>query len=194
MNGPVQRKSIPKQSRWALAGLAGFYFAVLVLGPAVLPSGFAWAQASFQRITGKTFDGVVPRDFVLETFSIPVEKRNAVLIKTPPGSRLLFALLDTSGYSSQVQQKYIGMIIAEGKVEMCGHQFGTGSYGFGLTKPILPGPGPAEFRFYDQAGIHLASCAATRDDKLQQARPLQVLWSGRAQARLYVGRYWAAFH
>ncbi|HUY15374.1 MAG TPA: hypothetical protein VMX16_17360 [Terriglobia bacterium] len=193
MNTSKQSNGVQKLRRGAPRALIVLSLAMVGLGWAALPSGVVRAQVSFQRITGKTFDGAVPREFVLETFAIPVEKRNAALIKTPQGSRLLFALLDTSGYSSQVQQKYIGMIIAEGKVRICGHWLGTGSYGFGLTKPVPAGPGPAEFKFYDQAGIQLASCPAARDEKLQQPRPLQVQWNGQTEARLYVGRYWAAF-
>lgn len=193
MNASEQSKIVPKPRRCVPRALIILSLAMMGLGWAALPPRYVQAQATFQRITGRTFDGAVPRDFVLETFAIPVEKRNAALVKTPQGSRLLLALLDTSGYSSQVQQKYIGMIIAEGRVEICGHPFGTGSYGFGLTKPIRPGPGPAEFRFYDQVGIQLASCPAARDEKLPQPRPLQVQWSGQTEARLYVGRYWAAF-
>ena len=193
MNEPTRFKAIQRLIRWPLPVSTGVCFAALALGLAVLPSSFGRAQAGFQRITGTAFDGAVPRDFVLEAYSIPVEKRNASLVRTPSGSRVFFALLDTSGYSSQVQQKYIGMLIAEGKVEICGHPFDTGSYGFGLTKPVPAGPGPAEFRFYNQAGLLLASCPATRDEKLKQPRPLQALWSAEITARLYVGRYWVAF-
>jgi hypothetical protein len=157
------------------------------------PAG-SLAQGTFQRITGKAFDGVVPRDFVLETYAIPVEKRNTALIKTPSGSRVLLALLDTSGYSSQVQQKYVGMMITEGQVTICGHAFATGSYGFGIVKASITGSGPAAFNFYDQAGVRVANCPASRDEKLKQPRPLQVVWSGSAQARFYLGRYWAILY
>ncbi|MGH9433713.1 MAG: hypothetical protein ACRD3T_19465 [Terriglobia bacterium] len=194
MKKSLRPESIQRLSRQVLTALTASCLAILALGLSVLPSARLRAQAGFQKITGETFDAATPRDFVLEALAIPVEKRNAVLIKTPAGSRVLFALLDTSGYSSQVQQKYIGMMIAEGKVEICGHPFNTGSYGFGLIKPVPAGSGAAEFRFYDQAGMHLASCPAARDEKLKQPRPLQVLWSGEAAARLYVGRYWAEFH
>ena len=97
---------------------------------AVWPSA-ARAQGAFELVSGQAFDSAVPKDFYLEGNAIPTQKRNAALLKTPAGARVLFALIDTTGYSSQIQQKYEGMIINEGKVTLCGHAIGVGSYGFG---------------------------------------------------------------
>lgn len=144
------------------------------------------AQAGFEVLGSKAFDSGFVKDFYLEGNSIPTEKRNAALIKTPSGTRVELALLDTSGYSSQVQQKYSGMIISEGSIQVCGVKLGVGSYGFGTRLPHPPGSGEAQVYFYDQAGTKVGECSASKDARLKTPKPLQVMISG-GKARLYLG-------
>ncbi len=154
----------------------------------VLP-GHLRAQGAFELVTGKEFDSAVPKDFYLEGNAIPTEKRNAVLLKNPGGGRILLALIDTSGYSSEIRQKYIGMLIAEGRVSICGAEVGVGSYGFGLDKPAGNSSTDATFHLYNQAGEKVTNCSAQRDPELQQPKPLQVIIGSGGLANLYLGRY-----
>src|ERR1035438_1288519 len=89
-----------------------------------------WAQKGFEVVTGKAFDSAMPKDFYLEGNAIPTEKRNAVLVHLPSGARALFSLVETSGYSADIIAKYVGMIITEGDVSICGQKVSVGSYGF----------------------------------------------------------------
>ncbi len=159
------------------------FMSVCVLACAILR-----AQGSFELVTGKAFDQGLPKDFYLEGNAIPTEKRNARLLKTPTGARVLLALLDTTGYSSQVQEKYLGMVIAEGPVSICGQPVRVGSYGFGLKKPLGESNEAAEFFLYNQAGEKVAECSAKKETQLARPKPLEVSTQG-AQARLYLGRY-----
>lgn len=164
--------------------IASLLLSLVVVNPAS-------AQGVFKVEKGEAFNKIIPRDFVLEENSIPVEKRNSALVITPSGARLIAGLLDTSGYSSQVQEKYLGMMIVEGSVEMCGHQIGIGSYGFGLAKAQGGAGGrPSKFFLYNQAGKRVAECAAKWDEKLKSPRPLQVVATGGRTARLNLGRTW----
>jgi len=147
------------------------------------------AQGAFTQLTGKAFESAIPNDFYLEGNRIPVEKRNAVLLKTPGGARLVLGLIDTSGYSSQIKQKYTGMAITEGAVSVCGVSLKVGSYGFGLEKPATTGGEEAKFHLYNQAGESVGECAAKKDGALKQPKPLNVVLSKEAGARLYLGRY-----
>jgi len=156
---------------------------------AVWPSA-ARAQGAFELVSGKAFDSAVPKDFYLEGNAIPTQKRNAALLKTPAGARVLFALIDTTGYSSQIQQKYEGMIINEGKVTLCGHAIGIGSFGFGLTKPAATSAEEAKFFVYNQAGGKVAECALKKDAELKQPVPLQVVVSKGGPTKLYLGKNW----
>lgn len=162
---------------------------MLMLGVMAAIPNIARAQGSFEPVTGKAFDSAMPKDFYLEGNAIPTEKRNAALLKTPAGERLLFGLLDTTGYSSQIKQKYIGMVINEGKISVCGKSVGVGSYGFGLDRPAPNSKDDAKFHLYNQAGGEVASCAAPVDSTLKTAKPLQVSASKGGPAALELGRY-----
>lgn len=159
--------------------------AILVLGP-----DRVCAQGAFELVTGKAFDSAMPKDFYLEGNAIPTQKRNAALLKTPAGARVLFALIDTTGYSSQIQQKYEGMVISEGKFSLCGVMVGVGSYGFGRTKPAATSNEDAKFFLYNQAGEKIGECAAKKDAQIKQPNPLHVVVGKGQPARLYLGRYW----
>jgi len=154
---------------------------------AALPN-YARAQGSFEPVTGKAFDSAMPKDFYLEGNAIPTEKRNAAMLKTPGGARVLLALIDTTGYSSQIKQKYIGMVITEGKISVCGQSVGVGSYGFGLDRPAAKSNDAAKFHLYNQAGSEVASCAAPVDSAMKIAKPLQVNATN-GDASLELGRY-----
>jgi hypothetical protein len=148
------------------------------------------AQHLFEVVpnTDKAFDSAIPKDFYLEGNAIPTQKRNAILVHLPSGARAVFALIDTTGYSADIIAKYVGMIITEGDVNICGQNVGVGSYGFGWARPRTGEEGPGTFSLYNQAGAKLAECSTPRDANLKQPRPLQVVVSG-ATARLYYGRH-----
>lgn len=149
------------------------------------------AQGKFEAaMSGKEFDSAVPKDFYLEGSAIPTEKRNAILVKTPSGSRAVFALIDTTGYAASITAKYVGMVITEGDLTLCGHKVTVGSYGFGWT---LPGTGvnaPGRFVLYNQGGAPVADCTAERQADLKQPRPLQVVVAADGSARLYHGKHY----
>ena len=141
----------------------------------------AQAQA---KLEGKAFDSAYVKDFYLEGNSIPTQKRNTVILKAADGARMVFGLLDTSGYSAEIQQKYAGMMIVERKVMVGTAAVGTGAYGFGLQKPT-PAEGPGKLMVYDVSGAKVGETAAQYDAALAQPVPLQVV-----KGRLYVGRHW----
>jgi hypothetical protein len=150
----------------------------------------ALAQNRFEVVTGKAFDSAVPKDFYLEGNAIPTEKRNAILVKTPTGARAVFALIDTTGYSANIVTKYVGMIITEGDLTLCGHKVTVGSYGFGWTLPGTGVDAPGKFSLYDQAGAPVADCTAERQADLKQPLPLQAIVAADGSARLYHGKHY----
>lgn len=149
----------------------------------------ARAQRTFVQVTGRDFDKAVPKDFYLEGNAIPVQARNAALLTTE-GARVLFALIDTTGYSSQIQQKYMGMLISETSFSLCGKSVHVGSYGFGLEKPPETSAMDAKFFLYDQAGSKVLGCFSKKDSNISPPKPLQAVISQGTPARLYLGRYW----
>jgi hypothetical protein len=169
---------------------AGFvYRGMWVVALAAVAAAVAGAQGGWKAETGKPFHAAMVKDFYLEGNSIPTEERNAALLRTPSGARLLVGLIDTTGYSSQIKQKYVGMLIAESTVEVCGKTVNVGSYGFGLDRPAATSKEDAKFHLYDQAGHEVASCGAPKDADLKMPKPLQAVIAKDGSAWLYLGRY-----
>jgi hypothetical protein len=157
----------------------------LVVGPLCL------ARGGFEVLGGGELRRAEPRDFYLAGNAIQVEKRNAVLLRTPSGARELIALLVTSGWASQLPHKYSGMLISEGRISVCGNWLGVGSYAFGVRRPSVNSNRDAEFILYNQAGQRVGGCHLPKDLRLKDPRPLQVVVPSPKSARLYLGRYWA---
>jgi hypothetical protein len=151
--------------------------------PALVALAPASAQAQ-QKLEGKAFDSAYVKDFYLEGNAIPTQKRNTVVLKGADGKRMVFGLLDTTGYSADIQAKYAGMMIVERKVTVGGAPVAAGAYGFGLQKPT-PAEGPGKLMVYDVGGAKVAEATAQYDAALAQPVPLQF-----TNGRLYVGRHW----
>ncbi len=150
-----------------------------------------FAQQKFELVTGKPFDQAVPKDFYLEGNAIPTEKRNAAVVKTPAGGRAVFALIDTAGYSTDITTKYVGMLITEGDLSLCGKTITTGSYGFGWKRPATGVNEPGTFMLYDQAGKSVTECQTPRDADIKMPKPLQIVIAADG-TRLYYGRHYLA--
>jgi hypothetical protein len=169
------------------------WFGALALAAAFLlsfGSSQVCAQGSFEQVIGKELDSGLVRDFYLEGNAIPMQKRNAVMLKCKAGKRLVFGLLDTSGYGTDVQQKYTGMAVVEKKVAVGGAELGVGAYGFGIEKAAVAAEGPARVLFYDVAGQKVGEATAQYDKELKQPMPLQVVLAKDQPARLCLGRHW----
>lgn len=94
---------------------------------------------------------------------------------------VLAALVDTSGYSSAVQQKYQAYFITEAAIEINGHPLAPGIYGVGFVG--------GKFGVLDVGSHDLFSVDATHDAALKRPTPLQVIADEAAgKYRLYEGR------
>ena len=156
----------------------------LALGVALLLAVVPAPAPAQEKLEGKAFDAACVKDFYLEGNAIPTQKRNTVVLKGADGKRMVFGLLDTTGYSAEIQAKYVGMMIVERKVTVGGTAVAPGAYGIGLHKPTPP-EGPGHLMVYDVGGTKVAEAPAQYDKALAQPQPLQF-----ANGRLYVGRHW----
>lgn len=163
-----------KKVLWA--GALALAVALVALAPAPV--------AAQEKLEGKAFDSAYVKDFYLEGNAIPTQKRNTVILKGADGKRMAFGLLDTTGYSAEIQAKYTGFAILERKTTIGGAAVGTGAYGFGVVKGT-PAEGPGKLVVYDVAGGKVGEAVAQWDAALAQPVPLQV-----KDGRLYVGRHW----
>ena len=123
---------------------------------------------------------VVPSTYFFRGQSATVQMRNAAAIRTKDGRYILAALVDTSGYASDVAQKYQGLFITEVKIKVEDSDLAAGAYGFGFT-------GDGKLVIADVGANDLLSAASKHDDQLKRAVPLKIVAEGE-NYRLYAGK------
>lgn len=160
---------------------------VRIFVPAVMAialSAAAWAQSpSTGAVLHAAEAGkLLPDAVFFRGQSAPVQARNSGGIKFGDGMLVLAALVDTSGYSSAVQQKYQTYLITETAIQINGHLLPPGAYGVGFVA--------GHFGVMDIGNHDLFSVDSTHDADLKRPMPLQVIADSAApeQFRLYQGR------
>ena len=108
-----------------------------------------------------------------------MQVRNTAGLKNSAGKMVLAGLVDTSGYSTAIQEKYQGFLITETKLTFDGATLDPGEYGFGFKD--------GKFIVMNVAATDLFSIASANDDQLKHPVPLKFEKDG-AGYRLYAGR------
>jgi hypothetical protein len=125
---------------------------------------------------------VTPSEFFYRGQKAPVQLRNAVGFQQADGKMALAALVDASGYSTAIQQKYQGLLITEVKLTIGGSSLSPGEYGFGFTAD-------GKFVVMDVSNNDVLSTASQTDKSLLHAVPLKLVEDGKAY-KLYAGKKW----
>jgi hypothetical protein len=139
----------------------------------------AFGQMSAQVLGEDALKKVVPGSFFFAGQTAQVQIRNSVGVKNATGKLVLAGLVDTSGYSTSIQEKYQGFLIAETKLNLDGTALDPGAYGFGFKD--------GKFIVMNIAGTDLLSVASQNDEQLKRPVPLKLEKAGEAY-RLYAGR------
>jgi hypothetical protein len=145
--------------------------------------------ASAQQVTKHVLSSdelkkAVPAEYFFRGQKAPVQLRNAVGFQLADGKMILAALVDASGYSTAIQQKYQGLLITETKLNVGGSSLPPGQYGFGFTADN-------KFMVMDVANSDVLSSAYQTDQALQHAVPLKLVEDGTGY-KLYAGKKWIA--
>ena len=113
----------------------------------------------------------------------PTQGRNSAGYKFSEGKVFVASLVDTSGYSSAVQQTYQGYLIVEVPLSFGGKTLAPGAYGFGFIAGN-------RMVAMDIGGNEVLSTSTTADTGLARPNPLQVLPDPTSanSFRLYLGR------
>ena len=148
---------------------------VLLAVPAV-----ALAQGWPKVLEGDDLTRVVPPGFYFEGQSAPTQMRNAAAVPLGPRRFVMAGLVDTSGYSSDVQAKYQGFLVTDSPITLGGARLATGAYGFGFTPD-------GWLNVMDVGGRRVLSVRARNDAGLPRPRPLMMM-NARNGVRLYAGR------
>lgn len=113
--------------------------------------------------------------------SATVQIRNSGGIKFADGYYVLSTLVDTSGYSSDVQAKYQAYFITEVPIKIGGHDLAAGIYGLGFVGDKL---------IVTDVGAHdLFTVPATQDSAMKRPMPLQMVETN-GEFRLYALRHY----
>jgi hypothetical protein len=132
---------------------------------------------------------ILPPSVFFRGLSAPAQSRNSGGVRFPDQRLFLVTLVDTSGYSSQVQEKYQAYLLTETAIEIDGHRLPPGAYGCGFIADNV-------FIVQDIGAHDLFTAHSTRDASLHRPTPLQVtLDEGKdGNYRLYGGRSYITFH
>lgn len=141
----------------------------------------AWAQSAPAKgvLAAPEVKQLVPHDFFFAGKTAPVQLRNSAGVRFASGKLMLAALVDTSGYSSAIEEKYQGLLITETPLHIAGSTLQPGAYGFGFSK--------GKFTVMDVAANDVFSVAAQTDDKVKPVMPLKIVEQD-GGFRLYAGK------
>ncbi len=139
-------------------------------------------QAAKHLLSADELKKVVPTEYFYRGQKAPVQLRNAVGLQLADGKMTIAALVDASGYSSAIQQKYQGMLVTESKLNIGGSSLPPGQYGFGFAAD-------GKFNVMDVANNDVLSASYQTDQALQHAVPLKLVEDGEGY-KLYAGKKW----
>src|SRR5712671_7541569 len=144
----------------------------------------ALAQKAAQHLlSADELKTLTPTDFFFRGQKAPTQLRNSTGFQMADGKVTLAALVDVSGYSTAIQQKYQGMLITESKLNIGGSELAPGEYGFGFAAD--------KFVVMNVASDDTLSAPYQIDAELKRAVPLKMVEDG-AGYKLYAGKKWVA--
>jgi hypothetical protein len=144
------------------------------------------AQGSDTVLKPEDMRKLLPASVYYKGQSATTQLRNSGGVKFADGYFVLATMVDTSGYSSDVQSKYQAYFITEVPINIGGQSLPAGIYGIGFV-------GDNKFIVTD-VGAHDVLTVSSRDDAgLKRPTPLQVIGDPTGGFRLYAGRRYVVF-
>ena len=170
------------RKRTGMGWLAALALAVGIGGLAL---GAAGQGAGGTVLTPAETTKLLPASVWFKGQSATTQLRNSGGVKFADGTFVLATLVDTSGYSSDVQEKYQAYFITELPIKIEGHDLAPGIYGVGF----IAGD---RFNVLDVGGHELFTVSSHKDAELKRPLPLKVA-AAEGGFRLYVGRSFVGF-
>ena len=135
---------------------------------------------------------ITPKVFPERVFfrgqSAPVQFRNAGGVHFADDLYVLAAMVDSSGYSTAIKEKYQAYLLNEVTLEIGGQTLKPGAYGIGFING-------GKFVVMDLGANDVLQASSQKDTEMKRPVPLQVVPSATAGTyRLYAGRDYVEFH
>jgi hypothetical protein len=135
-------------------------------------------------ITNKIF----PERVFFRGQTAPAQMRNTGGIHFADDFYVMAGLVDNSGYSTGIREKYQAYLLNEETLEIGGQTLKPGAYGVGFIEG-------GKFVVMDLAANDLMRVGSQRDSEIKRPVPLQVLTGAvTGSYRLYAGRDYIEFH
>ncbi len=150
-----------------------------VLGRTVVEA--AQAGASVAPLSQAELETLLPATVYYLNKTAPVQVRNAAGFRFPGSGNFLAAMVDSSGYSTAIQESYQFYILTENSVRIGGQRLPAGAYGAGFVNGKLA--------IMDIGGHPVLETAAQQDAALARPRPMQIVPASNG-VKLYHGRQW----
>ena len=162
--------------------IAKMRFVAVGLVAATLAVSVQAQHGSKHLLSAEELKKVVPAEYFYRGQKAPVQLRNAVGSQQADGKMFLAALVDNSGYSTAIQQKYQGLLITEIKLNVAGSELTPGQYGFGFTTD-------GKFMVMNVANDDVLTVPFETDSALKRAVPLKLVENG-GRYKLFAGKKW----
>jgi len=135
-------------------------------------------------ITSKLF----PERVFFRGQNAPVQFRNTGGVRFADDFYVLAGMVDNSGYSTGIREKYQAYLLNEVTLETGGQTLKPGAYGFGFQEG-------GKFLIMDIGANEVLHSTSQRDAELKRPVPMQVLATSTAGSyRLYAGCDYVEFH
>lgn len=179
---------MPILSRILLPALLLVVSAAPVVAQTPPPASAAVSKSISGILTKDQVAALLPPSVYFRGQSAPIQARNSAGIRFAPDALMLITLVDTSGYSSGIQQRYQAYLLTEVPLDVAGHTLPPGAYGVGFIANDT-------FLVMDIGAHQLFTTKDTHDAELRRPTPLQILPdAGHADSyRLYAGRSYVVF-
>jgi hypothetical protein len=170
---------------------------VALSAPALLLSTFSFALAQNAADKAPAKEGVLkaaevggklfPDKVFFRGLVATVQDRNSGGVRYADGMLVMAALVDNSGYSTGLKEKYQAYLITEVPIEIGGQTLKPGAYGCGFIEGD-------KFVVMDVAANDMFQVSSTKDAEMKRPVPLQfVAGSAAGTYQLYKGRDYVEF-
>lgn len=130
---------------------------------------------------------LVPETVFFRGQTAPTQLRNSAGVHFADGAYVLATMVDSSGYSSGIREKYQAYLLAEAALDFGGQTLPAGAYGFGFISG-------EKFVIMDLGAHDVLQIFSQHDAELKRPVPMQIV-AGSASGvyRLYAGRDYVEF-
>jgi hypothetical protein len=146
----------------------------------------AKAQGSDTVLKPADMQKLLPASVYYKGQSATTQLRNSGGVKFADGFFVLATMVDTSGYSSDVQAKYQAYFITEVPIKIGGESQPAGIYGVGFVADN-------KFVVTDVGAHDILTINSSNDEGLKRPTPMQVMANPAGGFRLYAGRRYVVF-